>query len=123
MPSIKERFNRLADMARPFGLTPVFRQKYRITPSSVLSDKMALHQSLLLCQSCAWRLQPKRFEYMEVTMFHAEGFCDSDWCGQVEGPASLYLWEGSEQWYHRSTVSPSFDAVIARERASGQRLR
>lgn len=117
--SVRDRFNRLADMARPFGLTPVFVEKRRITPSSALQDRMTLHKTLLLCRGCGNKLDPRRFHYVELTMYHAEGFCDG-WC-QAEGPASLWLWEGSEQWADRCR-NGQLEAVRRRERLAGQRI-
>lgn len=118
MPSLKDRFERLYAQSRPLGLIPVFFQQRKITNGSYLHDMLALHKSLFLCQSCRRKLWPGRFNYIELKMYHGEGICDG--C-QVDGPAALWLWEGSEQWAER-TRAASCEAVRRREIQMGQRI-
>ncbi len=99
-------------------LRPVLQKiKRRITPSSWVSDLIALEKSLLLCSLHSRQVDPGRFGYRELTHFHAEGRCDQ--C-QEEGPGALWLYEPSyDALGYRSR--DQMKAVQARERAMGQR--
>jgi hypothetical protein len=121
--SLKDRFEALYAKSRPFGLVPTLFQQHKTTIGSYLHDRISLHKTLLLCKACQRRLWPKRFNYIEMTLYHAEGICDghgSPWC-QGEGSAALWLWEGSEQIAERTRAAVC-EAVRTREIAMGQRI-
>jgi hypothetical protein len=94
-------------------LEPILKPfRRRISPSSWVSDRMALHHAIALCKGCGRKVDPTRFEYRELTMFHADGMCDQ--C-QVDGPCGLWLWEGSRTWQEYD------ESHFARSRFAGRR--
>src|SRR3990167_2066947 len=78
-------------------LEPILKPLWRgpKTGGTVLSDRMALHKSLLLCKQCEFKANVrhlKKQQYEELQQFHAMGLCDL--C-QNETSCSMWMWQGS----------------------------